>query len=200
MQSILTAPVGELQARAVKAWHREGTVYGESDFASLILTQHRFNYELWHQEDQARRKDVDAGVIAGVKRAIDGLNQQRNDAIERIDDYLIGKIEKHGIRPADKARQNSETPGSIVDRLSILALRIYHMTEETEREDADKVHRQKCRDRLVILTEQRTDLLTCLQELLTDVLSGKKRLKVYRQFKMYNDPALNPAVYGRGLP
>jgi len=197
MKTLADTPVTDLQARAVALWHTGKEFRGESDFASLVLAQHRFNYELWHQEDEARRKDVPDGVIAGVKRAIDGLNQQRNDAIERIDDFLLATLRKQGVKPRAKAKRNSETPGSIIDRLSILALRIFHMTGEAGRRDADEAHKRKCRDKLVILEEQKKDLSKCLKELLGDIVAGKKRLKVYRQFKMYNDPALNPAVYGK---
>lgn len=192
---VMRTDVARLQSEAVAVWHTNGEQRAGDDFASLVLAQHRFNYDLWHQEDEARRKDVTDTVIAGVKRAIDRLNQQRNDAIEKIDDFLVLELKNQGIEPQAGAVQNSETPGSIVDRLSIIALRIYHMTEETRRSDADEAHLRKCGERLAILNEQRDDLARGLKELLADIFAGKKRLKVYRQFKMYNDPSLNPALY-----
>lgn len=154
----------------------------------------RRNYELWHEEDTARRTDVDDCVIAAVKRRIDVLNQARNDMIERLDEQILawlnGKIA--GVSAADT---NSETPGSVVDRISILSLKIFHMREDTLRGDVSQEHRDRSLQKLAILTEQRTDLFAALQQLISDYLAGRKRMKLYRQFKMYNDPELNPEIY-----
>ena len=161
----------------------------------VVCEQHKFNYLLWHEEDIARSRDVGDEKIAAVKRAIDGYNQKRNDAIEKIDDYLKQQLDARGIVPAETAKLNTETPGQAIDRLSILALRIYHMDEQLERPDVDQAHLANVRSKLEILHTQHDDLSASLQELLTDIFAGRKRLKLYRQFKMYNDPTLNPYLY-----
>ena len=166
----------------------------------LACQQHRYNYELWHQEDQARSPDADDSTIAAVKRAIDRLNQQRNDAIEKLDDWLTEHLQATGIQPRVDASQNSETPGSIVDRLSILALRIYHLDEQLKRSDVDEAHRLKVSQRLAICRVQQEELARSLSQLLEAIVAGTKRHRTYRQFKMYNDPTLNPYLYNAGKP
>jgi hypothetical protein len=165
----------------------------------LVCEEHKFNFLLWHEEDIARSPDAADERIAAVKRAIDGFNQQRNDAIERIDDYLKQQLDARGIRAADSAKLNTETPGQATDRLSILSLRIYHMEEQLERDDVDSDHIVRVRGKLEILHTQHDDLSISLQDLLSDIFAGRKRLKLYRQFKMYNDPTLNPYLYQREL-
>ena len=159
-----------------------------------IEDNHAHNCSLWEQEDLARRRSVPDSEIAGNKRAIDAHNQKRNDAIERIDEALLRFLEKAKKRP--EAKQNSETAGGMVDRLSILSLKIHHMRIQTKRKDVDRAHREACTQRLARLREQRTDLAACFDRLLDDAAKGKAFFKVYRQFKMYNDPKLNPAIYG----
>jgi hypothetical protein len=154
------------------------------------------NYLLWHEEDKARRTDVDNAVIATVKRAIDRYNQERNDLIEKLDEAILAWIEER--QPTEVADViNSETPGSIVDRISILSLKIYHMAEDAERTDITAEHRERSLQRLDLLKLQRHDLYRALVELFADYLAGRKRMKLYRQFKMYNDPTLNPEIYRR---
>ena len=153
---------------------------------------------MWHEEDIARSPNVGDQRIAAVKRAIDGYNQKRNDGIEALDAYLLRELADRGIVPQPDARQNTETPGSTIDRLSILALRRYHMQEQADRADATDEHRAKVTKRLEILAEQHHDLSNSLAELLDDIFAGRKRLKVYFQFKMYNDPTLNPYLYQGG--
>lgn len=165
----------------------------------IIYTLHLHNYRLWHQEDIARKTDVDDSVIAKTKRKIDKLNQARNDAIERIDDCLCRMLSTQNLDNDLSLPMNSETPGSIIDRLSILSLRIYHMAEETKRKDISPEHIKNCLSKLEILKEQLEDLKKCLTVLLDEIFDGKKRFKVYRQFKMYNDPNLNPQLYGSAL-
>ena len=160
--------------------------------------QHFANFLLWHEEDLARDAEAADAVIAQVKREIDRLNQWRNDLIEQVDDALTGWLQKQNQGEATLEEMNSETPGSIADRLSINALKIYHMGSEVARWDARITHRQACRQKLDLLWEQREDLGQCLEKLLTDLKSGQKHLKVYRQFKMYNDPELNPVLYKMG--
>ena len=184
--------------RSVERWHAGPIVHDEPAppllKASLI---HGHNFELWHQEDEARAVGVDDAVIGQVKRRIDPLNQNRNDAIEALDELLLEELAARNVVAGAGARLHSETVGSIVDKLSILTLKIYHMREETLREDAEQAHREQCRGRLAILGEQRSDLAGALAELLDDLFAGHKRFKVYRQMKMYNDPSLNPVLYGR---
>ncbi len=158
-----------------------------------IELNHRFNSLLWDEEDKARRKDVSDGEIAANKRAIDGYNQKRQNAIERIDELLLQRLVD--VKFADAARQNSETPGSMIDRLSILSLKIFHMRLQTERTDVDQDHIETCQQKLGVLNEQRTDLKKCLNALLAETEKGRAYFKIYRQYKMYNDPALNPYLY-----
>ena len=192
--------IAELQLQCVERWHEqndESLPHRESDFAGLVIDQHRFNYRLWHEEDEARRTDVGDDVIGRIKRAIDRLNQQRNDHIEKLDEAFLTQLAAEQIQAPGDAPLNTETPGSAFDRLSILALKIYHMNEQTERADATEAHRRQARERVARLREQREDLISALQQLLDEIYAGRRRLKIYRQFKMYNDPALNPALYGR---
>ncbi len=187
--------ITDLHRDTVDRWHRAEIDNPYEDFLGLVCRQHQCNYFLWHQEDLARSPDATDATMAAVKRAIDKLNQDRNDGIEQLDDFLVRKLEAWGTRPRPRARLNTETPGSAIDRLSILALRIYHMEEQASRSDSDEDHRARAAAKLAILREQHADLSKCLGQLLTDIFAGRKRMKVYRQFKMYNDPALNPAIY-----
>jgi hypothetical protein len=162
---------------------------------ATVCEQHQYNYLLWHEEDVARSPDVGDKRVAEVKRAIDRYNQQRNDAIERIDEALLTSLAHAAVRPLPDARMNTETPGAAIDRLSIMALRIYHFEEQAARSDVDAMHRQKVDERLARCRLQQVDLSTSLGELLDDLHAGRKLLKVYRQMKMYNDPTLNPYLY-----
>lgn len=175
-------------------WARSAAARHSSGVWQVIELNHRYNCLLWDEEDLARRKQVPDAEIASNKRAIDGFNQKRNDAIERIDEALLEALAASNLQPG--ARLNSETAGSIADRLSILSLKIFHMRLQTLRADVDQAHIQSCRSRLDRFLEQRRDLSGCLDRLLTEVARGDAWFKVYRQFKMYNDPKLNPAVYG----
>jgi len=161
---------------------------------SAIEQNHWHNSMLWEQEDLARRQRAPDSEIAGNKRAIDKHNQQRNDAIERIDEVLLLCFKDVSSKP--NARLSSETPGAMTDRLSILALKIHAMRLQTQRADVDAAHIEACRAKLEKLTEQRSDLAGCLDRLLAEMQRGESFFKIYRQFKMYNDPSLNPAVYG----
>ena len=173
-------------------WATAGTMPEAGDVWSCVERNHRCNCRLWTEEDQARRRDVPDSAISANKRNIDTFNQRRNDVIEKIDESLLALLPAAG---AD-ARLNSETAGAMVDRLSILALKVFHMRIQTERRDAGEEHLQTSRARLARLSEQRADLAGCFNALLADCAAGRARFKVYRQFKMYNDPAFNPYLYG----
>ena len=161
---------------------------------AAIEANHWHNGSLWEQEDLARRRNVPDSEIASNKRAIDARNQKRNDAIEKIDEALLGSLEE--ITRTRKAKQHSETAGAMIDRLSILSLKIRAMRAQTERGDVDQAHLDACTSKLNLLLQQRSDLAACLDRLLAEASRGETFFKVYRQFKMYNDPKLNPAVYG----
>lgn len=165
---------------------------------ALALAEHLRNFKLWHVEDDARRRDVDDSVIADCKRRIDAFNQERNDRIERIDACLIGLLRPHLPAPLPGCCRNTETPGMAIDRLSILSLKIWHMEEETRRADASSEHIAACAAKLAVLREQRADLAAALRGLIGEFLAGSKEPKVYFQFKMYNDPNLNPQLYRAG--
>ncbi|MEN6406859.1 MAG: DUF4254 domain-containing protein [Thermoguttaceae bacterium] len=190
----------ELHETTVTQWHSREIDNPYDGFLRLVCHQHQQNFRLWHQEDIARSPDVSDADMAEVKRSIDRLNQQRNDLIERLDDFLVAALSASKVVPAPDARLNTETPGSAMDRLSILALRLYHMEEQACRSDAAEEHVARAKDRLEILHQQRRDLARSLRELLDDIFAGRKRLMVYRQFKMYNDPTMNPYLYAARRP
>ncbi|MBI1284067.1 MAG: DUF4254 domain-containing protein [Thiobacillus sp.] len=191
-------PLDELYAVAVTHFHSallehlkhggEAPVTPSGDLWRAIEDNHRCNVALWDEEDQARRRDVPDSDIANSKRLIDGHNQRRNDAIERIDEQVLTALPSL----PTSARLHSETVGALIDRLSILSLKIFHMDWQTRRADADAAHHAMSRARLSRLQEQRADLGGCLDELTRGCLAGTLRFKVYRQFKMYNDPKFNP--------
>ncbi|WP_243547056.1 DUF4254 domain-containing protein [Pseudodesulfovibrio tunisiensis] len=191
------------QVRSVTDWHFGEPVYDEepaddlgglSGFRELVARQHWVNFQLWHVEDRARRQDVDAKIIADCKHRIDRFNQKRNDLIERVDACLIGMVQP--LLPENgEERYNTETIGSALDRLSILALKRYHMEEQTRRRDVDEAHIASCKSKCDVMVRQHADLERGILELLDDYARGLKKPKVYYQFKMYNDPSLNPELY-----
>ncbi len=187
--------VNQLHRETVSRWHVQPMDNPYEGIWSIVCKQHSFNYLLWHEEDIARSREVTDAKIAAVKRAIDAYNQQRNDWIEKIDDWLTATLAESRLAPAGDAPLNTETPGSAIDRLSILALRIFHLQEQLERTDVDQTHRQGVEQKLAICRVQQTDLSESLQQLLNDIQTGRKRHRTYRQLKMYNDPALNPYLY-----
>lgn len=149
----------------------------------------------WHLEDIVRDPEIDPIRALQIKRRIDRSNQERTDLVERIDSYFLTLYKD--VQPAADATINTESPAWAVDRLSILALKIYHMRQEVDRTDVDEAHREACRRKLAVLLEQRADLSLALDQLLADIAEGRKYMKVYRQMKMYNDPSLNPVLYGK---
>ena len=149
----------------------------------------------WHLEDIIRNPEIDPQEALKIKRRIDRSNQERTDLVEMIDSYFLDKYKE--VRTTENASINTESPAWAIDRLSILALKIYHMQEETNRTDIDESHLQSVTNKLSVLLEQKKDLSTAIDQLLTDIESGIKYMKVYKQMKMYNDPSLNPVLYGK---
>tara|TARA_B110000305_G_C19450103_1_gene647370 strand:- start:1042 stop:1659 length:618 start_codon:yes stop_codon:yes gene_type:complete len=146
----------------------------------------------WHYEDIIRDPEIDTVVALKLKRQIDASNQDRTDMVEYLDNYFLEKYKSVETKPV--AKINSESPAWAIDRLSILALKIYHMQEEADRNDASEDHRVSCQKKLNILVEQRVDLTTAIDDLLHDIENGDKYMKVYKQMKMYNDDELNPVL------
>ncbi|MBP6900865.1 MAG: DUF4254 domain-containing protein [Burkholderiaceae bacterium] len=192
------------QLLATAGWPASEPAARDDGLWLWVQTNHRFNCRLWAEEDLARRTTVGAEDIAANKRAIDGFNQARNDATERVDEILLtalGLVDAASARtdapistvPAG-ARLNSETAGSMMDRMSILALKVHAMRAQTERQDVDEAHRAASRIKLERLLQQRQDLGSCLDALIADAQAGRAYFKVYRQFKMYNDPRFNPEL------
>jgi hypothetical protein len=190
-----------LHDERTRAWHEapgDGDGTAPTDWQALVARQHRANFDLWHIEDLARAPGASDAELAGVKRRVDQTNQRRNDLAEELDRALLGWLETQSL-PDPAASLHSESPGLIVDRLSIMALKIYHTQEEAGRDDAPAGHAERNRERLAILEQQRTDLADCLDALWAETLAGTRRFKLYRQLKMYNDPSLNPAIYRKTL-
>lgn len=201
LASLLNArAITALYDTATEQWHNQpAQIPSADDFSAAVLALHHANFELWHLEDQARAPHASDHQIAEVKRGIDRVNQRRNDLMERCDTLLLEALAPHNL-PAPGAPLHSETPGLILDRLSILSLKIFHTREETQRADAPEGHVARNKDRLRLLEEQRADLAACLHDLWSEIVEGKRHFKLYRQLKMYNDPALNPAVYNKPQP
>ncbi|MDR1369058.1 MAG: DUF4254 domain-containing protein [Dysgonamonadaceae bacterium] len=149
----------------------------------------------WHLEDIIREPDINPVNALKIKRIIDKSNQDRTDLVELIDNYFLDRYKD--IEILQDATINTESPAWAIDRLSILALKIYHMQQEVNRTNADRAHRDACEKKLQILLEQRKDLSIAIEQLIDDIEAGKKYMKVYKQMKMYNDPALNPVLYGK---
>lgn len=149
----------------------------------------------WHLEDIIRDPHIDPIEALSIKRRIDRSNQDRTDLVEQIDSYFRQKYSD--VTPLPDARLNTESPAWAVDRLSILALKIYHMREQTQRTDATEEHKARCQAKLNVLLEQQKDLSLAIDQLLEDIQEGRKYMKVYRQMKMYNDPSTNPVLYGK---
>lgn len=169
--------------------------YKEQSIESILYLKNWIDTVQWHLEDVIRDPNIDPVKALEIKRRIDKSNQERTDLVELIDSYFLDRYKN--ITARSDAKINTESPAWAIDRLSILALKIYHMQQEVDRADADQAHHDQCLKKLNILLEQRTDLSTAIEELLLDIESGNKYMKVYKQMKMYNDPALNPVLYGK---
>ncbi|MFH1724138.1 MAG: DUF4254 domain-containing protein [Elusimicrobiota bacterium] len=192
------------QSNVVRLWHaREGRIRTWQDARRRIPTARgrlrelassiaRINSYQWHEEDKARATGVRDGVIARIKRNIDASNQRRVDEIERLDSCLETSLKELGLLGDPRLPLSSETPGSIADRISILILKIYHMSEQRRRKDATAAQRRRFSGKVRILKEQLADLSSCLDALMEDILGKSRRFKTYFQLKMYNDPETNP--------
>jgi hypothetical protein len=166
-----------------------------SDINAILYHKNWIDTVQWHLEDIIRKPDIDPKEALVIKRRIDKSNQDRTDMVERIDDHFLEEFKN--TKPKASARMNSETPAWLVDRMSILMLKIYHMKEQTERKDATTEHIAKCQTKLDVLLEQKNDMLIAFNELMEDIREGNRKFKVYRQMKMYNDSSLNPMLYNQ---
>jgi hypothetical protein len=195
---VFPSEVIAIHDKLTSRWHQDTSVAAGDGLESLVIQQHQQNFALWHEEDRARAARASAEDIAQTKRNIDALNQLRNDLVEAIDCELLQQLESPQVKMTGEL--HSETPGMIIDRLSILSLKIFHTREQTERNDVASEHIQRNRERLEVLLQQRKDLGDCLTLLWRDFQTGRRRFKLYRQLKMYNDPELNPEIYGGTAP
>lgn len=169
--------------------------YPNGSFEQLLYSKNWIDTVQWHLEDIIRDPNIDPAEGIKIKRRIDKSNQDRTDLVEKIDDWFLQEF--GGVQPRPGARINSETPAWLLDRMSILLLKIYHMKEQTLRQDVSAEHIAKCNQKLGILLEQRNDMKLAFDELIEDIGSGARRFKVYRQMKMYNDASLNPILYAQ---
>lgn len=193
----LSESIQALHHDSIIYWKEAGIITGRyQDFLALVEENHAFNYQLWHAEDRARREDKGYEFVYLAKREIDYCNQQRNNRMEAMDQWLFDLF-----KPAtpDQCSVHSETPGMMIDRLSILALKAYHMHLQVLREEVDEAHRQTCRQKLIVIEAQQLQLHACLRQLIQEVQTHKRTFRVYHQFKMYNDPKLNPELYHKAI-
>nr|WP_294934492.1 DUF4254 domain-containing protein [uncultured Flavobacterium sp.] len=167
--------------------------YEKGSIEYLLYAKNWVDTVQWHYEDIVRDPNIDPVAALDLKRKIDASNQVRTDMVEYIDSYFLEKYKD--VKVKSNAKINTESPAWAIDRLSILALKIYHMSEEANRAEATPEHREKCQEKLNVLLDQKNDMFTSISELLTDIANGDKYMKVYKQMKMYNDEDLNPVLY-----
>ena len=192
----------EIFPAVIEDYHRYDNVdqpianpYQDGSIEYLLYLKNWIDTVQWHLEDLIRDPQIDPVAALELKRRIDRSNQERTDMVEYIDSYFLDKYKE--VKPLSDATINTESPAWAIDRLSILALKIYHMQQEVERTDTTEEHRAQCQVKLDILLEQQKDLSSAIDQLLADIEAGKKYMKVYKQMKMYNDPALNPVLYAK---
>ena len=167
--------------------------YPKNQFEHLLYQKNWIDTVQWHLEDIIRDPEIEPAEALKIKRVIDASNQKRTDLVEFIDGYFLNKFKD--IEPNENATLNSETIAWALDRLSILALKIFHMSEEANRENAEESHKTSCQNKLDVLNEQKIDLSTAIDQLIEDIEKGNKYMKIYKQMKMYNDEELNPVLY-----
>lgn len=197
-----TALANPIFEQSVLDYHKTDSVdapvcnpYAEKSIEYYLYLKNWIDVAQWHMEDIVRDPDIDPAQALEMKRRIDRSNQERTDLVELIDSYFLDRYKD--VQPLPDATINTESPAWALDRLSILAVKIYHMRQETLRTDTDAAHRARCQAKLDVLLEQQRDLSTAIDQLLADIAAGRKYMKVYKQMKMYNDPALNPVLYGK---
>lgn len=198
---MISTTANSIFQRAIADYHINDAIdypisnpYEASSLKHLLYLKCWIDTAQWHMEDVVRNPEIDPKDGLYWKRRIDKQNQVRTDTVEYIDSYYLQKFAE--VKPLADAKINTESPAWAIDRLSILALKIYHMEQETHRTDVDQSHIDACQQKLEVLLEQRKDLSQSIDELLADIEAGKKYMKVYKQMKMYNDPNLNPVLYG----
>ncbi len=199
---MFTTAANSIFERSIADYHRTDSVdqpianpFEEGSIEHLLYHKNWIDAVQWHLEDIIRDPQIDPVEALVIKRRIDASNQVRTDMVEYIDSYMLNKYKDVAI--VDGARLNTETPAWAIDRLSILALKIYHMAQEVSRTDVDAAHKAACQTKLDVLLTQRVDLSSAIEELIEDIEAGRKYMKVYKQMKMYNDPSLNPVLYGQ---
>lgn len=199
---MFTTSANSIFEQSIADYHRTDSVdqpianpFAEGSIEHLLYHKNWIDAVQWHLEDIIRDPEIDPVEALVIKRRIDASNQVRTDMVEYIDSYMLDKYKD--ITPAEDARLNTETPAWAIDRLSILALKIYHMAQEVARTDVDEAHIAACQKKLDVLLTQRVDLSSAIEELIEDIEAGRKYMKVYKQMKMYNDPSLNPVLYAQ---
>lgn len=199
---MFTEQANKIFERSIEDYHNYDNVdypianpYTPGSIEHLLYHKNWIDTVQWHLEDIIRDPNIDPVEALKIKRRIDASNQERTDMVEYIDSWMLEKYKD--VKMAPDARINTETPAWAIDRLSILALKIYHMEQEVRRQDTDEAHRAACGKKLAVLLTQKADLSTAIEELLEDIEAGRKYMKVYKQMKMYNDPSLNPVLYGK---
>ncbi len=185
-----------LHSSSIDNWYTKGISVIGDGLLKVVAENHAFNFKLWQAEDKARREDKGFEFVYNAKREIDSCNQQRNNKMEELDKLLYRDLSP---APIDECKVNSETPGMIIDRLSILALKLYHMNLQAIRKDVNAEHREKCLQKSQVIALQKEQLGKCLYELLQEVVNKTRTFRVYHQFKMYNDPKLNPELYASNV-
>ncbi len=192
----------EIFEKSIEKYHIKDSVsqpfynpYPKGEISYLLYRKNWIDTVQWHYEDIIRDPQIDPVAALKLKRKIDASNQDRTDLVEYIDSYFLDKYQS--VHVLDGATINTESPAWAIDRLSILALKVYHMQEEVDRKDASSEHRQSCEKKLTVLLEQKRDLSLAIDQLLGDIEAGKKYMKVYKQMKMYNDEELNPVLRGQ---
>lgn len=196
----ITKKAWKIFEESINDYHKKDDVYAQlqnpypsDSLDHLLYRKNWIDTVQWHLEDIIRDPEIDAVEALKIKRWIDQSNQERTDTVEFIDSWFLNELKNVDIKPS--AKINTESPAWAIDRFSILALKVYHMKEEANRKSASEEHRKKSKDKLEVLETQKIDLGTAIDELITDLQNGDKKMKVYKQMKMYNDEDFNPVLY-----
>ena len=199
---MFTEKANKIFAQSIRDYHQYDDVdqpinnpFSAQSIEAILYEKNWIDTVQWHLEDIIREPSIQPEEALLIKRRIDASNQDRTDTVERLDSYFLEQF--NDVTIENEATINTESPAWAIDRLSILALKIYHMHEQAQREDASNEHRNNCEQKLAVLELQQQDLSTAIDQLLADMQAGKKYMKVYKQMKMYNDPNLNPVLYAK---